>query len=289
MMPPTLNYRSLLRMYRVFRFRVWLHRSRMIFSRLALALVTFLIVWSASRPVGLNSSGSVNLGWVFILPFLALALWCTTIVLMASYWQRFARDNNARLAIHAGGVQPSNSFTKRLSTIGFMPIAFQRDGFVLYVQPTLYKSGGILRWREYKMDLALRYEPQPPVLLPHVIADATPRDTLKGSNLHNHFPGYTEFRAEGDAGNYYRLLAEPQHTTDALVILSPDTLQTLLGQLPGADAEFQGDSVWFLYRNFAFTAEKLDDFFRGGDASFAVIRQQLHAYLVPQDATVEND
>lgn len=272
-----LNFRSLRLIAVIFQARVWLHRSRMILTRLlAVGGLVWLYMLSA-RPEGYstNFSGTLNLTPVIVV---SLGLWLGLRIGMGWFWQQFAADNKFEIVGDHLNPEPTTSFGKYRFGSKFGAIAAMVEGRKIYLQLLLYKEGGILRWREYKLDLALRIEPDPAVAVPHIVADATARDDLQESNLQRKLSDYVAFQAEGSAGAAYRLYAQKEHTVDALAILTPDVLQELLDFLPGADVEFKDGSIWFFYRNFQLTDENLQKLFNGTMLVMAELDKQLRPY-----------
>ncbi len=271
------NYHNLERFLTVIRVRIWVKRLRLITVRIVLAgLVLFVGIALVRRSdFAFSSSGSNDLsgGW-FTWLFLAFFGYVFgTLLLLQSYWRDFGRDNRlgqVPLADLDSAVTKMD-FAKKLSN-GMLPLILP-DGSLFGVQ--IYKQGGILQWREFKIDLWRQIPLPPGAHMPHVLLDARIRDKNKLSNAHTLGQQFQELTPEGQAGKDYRIFVEKGGQVDALTIYSPDVLQDLMQYLPGVDIEINDSAVWFVLRSPRVRIDSVDRFLTGVEQLSPMIMRHM--------------
>lgn len=290
MTPEQIDYRYLESFYRLVMIRIWLRRIRLIIVRVvilaAVSFVLFLMIRFAmsddqsvsysSNEGSLSYSGDIDLGFLVVLAF---SLYFGFLYMLHNYWSKFAQSNNFKLINPQTGINApiSHSFAPKRA-IGFQYIAMPVRGQTLYLQSYLYKEGGVLRWREYKLDTALWLELPTDVTLPHIIADATTLDKARLSNLRRKMDEVSIFNAEGEAGKRYRLLTRKNNEIDALAIFTPEVLQAMLATMPDADIEIKDNKIWFIRRRMKLNSTTMPDFINAALTVFPEIEKQSRPY-----------
>ncbi|OYW41782.1 hypothetical protein B7Z28_02160, partial [Candidatus Saccharibacteria bacterium 32-45-3] len=185
---------------KVFLIYIWIKRVRMMLVRLAfLVMVGFIFFIVLSYFTALESAIqngtpapeiqdmsyvcggdtgracpmidiNINAGMII---FMVYFLYLIPFLWMMFGWNRFAQVNHFTLENGWRRIKSMTtipSFKKRLSYSPVAPIVGELRGMKLMFFSRMYKEGGILRWRERKMDTILMIEL--PQGLPHIIINA---------------------------------------------------------------------------------------------------------------------
>lgn len=211
----------------------------------------------------------------FIIPGIVLYFVAPPVVLwlfMAGPWRRFARRNKLSVENNPEKIKEMiqvPSFKKHLSGVPTGPIVGERGGirFMLFVR--MYKEGGILRWRERKMDTILRLEV--PQQLPHIVINARANEKARRSNMSSKIDGGVKFQFEGTSGAHYDAYAAPGGEAMAFNVFSPDVLSVLYSQLPMTDVEVDGSHLWFVQRYTVLNDKTAKKLFESAFALYAKI------------------
>ena len=217
----------------------------------------------------------ISIGLKLFLPGIVLYLIVTSVVLwqfMATPWRRFARYNHLHVENDPENIKDMirvPSFKKHLSRIATNPIVGELDGirFTLFVR--MYKEGGILRWRERKMDTILMLEI--PQQLPHIVINARANEKARRSNMSSQIDGAVKFQFEGVSGAHYDAYATSGGEAMAFNVFSPDVLSVLYSQLPMTDVEVDGSHLWFVQRYTVLNDKTAKKLFESAFALYAKI------------------
>jgi hypothetical protein len=253
-----------------------IHRIRMIVTRLLFVLLVISVlygIWyvtnvimpayeevvrsqdtSSTTTTGSYSYSSSDSGWnflmLFFIPYISpVFVLVVTMYLMSARWHKFADRNGFTVTIDIAEMQDTirvPSFRGKLLQTSLAPIIGTIDGRKFAFFTRQYKEGGLLRWRERKMDTVFIWFL--PARLPHVIINARANETARRSNMTISQPAANKFQFEGTWGEKYDVYADPADRVVTLQLFTPDVLSVLYDKLPTADIELQGDRIWVIQR-----------------------------------------
>ncbi|HSX45456.1 MAG TPA: hypothetical protein VLG27_00435 [Candidatus Saccharimonadia bacterium] len=83
-----------------------------------------------------------------------------------------------------------------------------------------------------------------PKTMPHMVLHAKHND----ANVQNDLADGQELKLEGDFNDYFRLMIEKNQQIDALTILTPDVMQTLVDYSQNEDVEIVGDNLYLVVK-----------------------------------------
>lgn len=164
-------------------------------------------------------------------------------------WSKFAQRNQFRVETNindAIALMKIPSFKGKLLAVKLFPIVGVYDAMPFAIFTRIYKEGGVLRWRERKMDTIMRLEL--PVSLPHIVINARANEKVRASNLTERFDSSMKFQFEGIYGTHYDVYAAKTDRVTALQVFTPDVLEVLYAKLPTTDIEIQGNAMWLVQR-----------------------------------------
>ena len=278
--------------------RIWMILVRVIFLGLVLIAAAYLIaiIIALKQPItseeingqnittvsasiscpgahpicNLNISGGIMLA-VFlgvIAPYILLAS-------MIFPWTMFADRNNFRkehLPEVRRRIVDVPSFKGRAITNLLDPIVGQVGNVKFSFFMRAYNEGGVLRWRERKMDSIIRFEL--PAHLPHIIINARENEKARRSNMTSVMDKAVKFQFEGADSLHYDAYTTKGKELEAFHIFTPDVLATLYDTLPMADLEISDNYVWVVQRYVTVNDKTARQLFTGAFA--------LHTQLVTQ-------
>lgn len=164
-------------------------------------------------------------------------------------WSKFAQRNQFRLETDmksAIALMKIPSFKGKLLAMKLFPIVGVYNAMQFAIFTRIYKEGGVLRWRERKMDTIMRLDLQ--VSLPHIVINARANEKVRASNLTERFDSSMKFQFEGVYGVHYDVYAATADQVTALQVFTPDVLEVLYTKLPTTDIEIQGNAMWLVQR-----------------------------------------
>jgi hypothetical protein len=260
-----INFSALKHYSTLFRIFIWMKRIRMIVLRvllLVLLLVPLYAIYFANDGE-FESSGTYSLSFN---PLWLIVVWFVTNVLliiwMAIFWRRFASDNPELKNLEpkaspddhsismAAGYEVKQmtvpSFRGKKLRMSLYPIAGTLLDVPFGIFTRTYKEGGLIRWRERKMDTIIWITL--PKSFPAIVIDARANEQARRSNLTKRFDDSWKFQFEGSHGQHYNVYASPQDRVTALQLFTPDVLDLLYAAMPEMDIEVNGDTMWFIKR-----------------------------------------
>ncbi len=285
----------------VFNSLVWLRRARMIIVRVMFfGLLVFVIWYVVNVVIVLNIASPEELanaptetvyisiqcpgphpvcaiGQFVILPLLIVVpLYVVLMISMAIPWWFFARNNHFAI-IHdqAEAKKALNvpSFKGKLLSSSTLPIVGEIDGVKFCYFMRSYKEGGLLRWRERKMDSLMRL--QLSSNLPHIIVNLRDNEKTRRSNMTSCMENAIEFQFEGTSGVYYDAYTANGNQVVALQVFTPDVLEVLYNKIPNADIEIYGSYVWVVERHTVVNDKTARQLFEGAFLLYEQIAFQL--------------
>lgn len=195
-------------------------------------------------------SGSIDITGILWLAILGSCVgWFLLVSYMSAALRKFAIANGFRLTpqtktdidmTHVPSFRPGLIFWQ------VAPIYGQIELMKFALFTLSYKEGGILRWRERKMDTVLALElPKP---MPHIIVDAHANEKTRKSNLVRGVDSSWRFQFEGVQGAHFDVYAHPEDRITTLQLFTPDVLDVLYSRLPSTDIEVKDNVLWLLQR-----------------------------------------
>jgi hypothetical protein len=235
---------------RVFRIYIWLKRTRMIVVRLLLlALLVFIaITFLDGKDHSYSSSGtSIAFDPLFLLIFWFGAK-MVLLSSMSASWQKFATKNSfgVQQVLSTSSKMYIPSFRGKHLGMSLFPIVGSVDGRQFGFFTRIYKEGGVLRWRERKMDTIIWYDL--PKALPHIVVDSRYNERARRSNMTKHYDKERLIHFEGTTGDKYNVYTGVGNEVAALELFTPSVLDVLFQQLPQLDIEVKDRTIWFVWR-----------------------------------------
>lgn len=124
-----------------------------------------------------------------------------------------------------------------------------------------------------------------PKNLPHIILNSK-KDK---ADIQTRFPDYEKLKLEGDFNNYFNLLISKGQEIDALAILTPDVMQTLISANADEDIEINGQQLYFILRNDKRDTESIKKLIASTEALANQIIQNISlSTAAPQPTTQPN-
>lgn len=232
--------------------------------------VSISIQCPGSHPV-CSAGQFIMLALVIVLP-----LYVILIISMAMPWDLFARHNHFAV-VHdqreAKKILTVPSFKGKALSTSMLPIAGEIDGVRFHFFMRAYKEGGVLRWRERKMDSLMRLEL--PSNLPHIIVNARENEKARRSNMTSRMENAIKFQFEGISGAHYDAYTENGNQTAALQVFTPDVLDVLYEKFPLAGVEVYGSYLWIVQRYMVVDDKTAQRLFEGAFAFYKKIIPQL--------------
>lgn len=262
---------------RMFRIGLWL-----VFLGL-IGLVAFVVIYlfreiesgSGGGSWSYSSSSSVDASFVYEIPVMLFLAWMIAMSWCGTAWQLFAKKNNFSIEADdakARELQTVPSFRGKQLSWRFYPIigTIGQMKFVLFIR--IYKEGGILRWRERKMDTIMMLQLNKE--LPHIVVNARANERARRSNLSVRYPNEMKFQFEGTYGTKYENYTAPADRVVALQVFTPDVLDTLYTKLPTTDIEIQGNRMWLVQRYTVLDDRSAQELFEAATALYDEISHQ---------------
>jgi hypothetical protein len=237
----------------VFRFYVWLKRVRMILFRLIflgiVGIIVFVLLFKDS--VNFEGEGSFS-GTLTLNPIFWLFVWFVwnyiLLMSMQMAWYKFANANGFELQKHGVPHEKTKvpSFMGKWTRWQLYPILGKFNGLHFGFFTRLYKEGGVLRWRERKMDTVLWYNL--PKYAPHIVIDSRYNENARRSNLGKSYDKSQLLHFEGPIGHKYNVYTAKGNEELVLQLFTPDVLEVFFHYLPQVDIEIKNKTVWFVWR-----------------------------------------
>lgn len=257
-----------------FRFFRIVKRVKMIIVRLTILAIIIAVAWGAfwlisrinaatdaieagatmsettSETHSYSSSGSYDLSLLF---FISIVTYFGSgpllMILLSQSWARFAMQNEFQEISDINTMKALlevPGFKDKIVALKLPPIGGRLNDidFVFFMR--MYKEGGIIRWRERRMDTIIRT--QLPVNLPHIVINATANENLRRTNMTDKPVESEVFQFEGPLGKNYDVYAARQNQIIALQLFTPDVLEILYDELPRADVIIKDNNMWVLFR-----------------------------------------
>lgn len=248
-----LNFTQLKHYATLFRVYVWVKRLRMIALRLGFAVligwVLYLIMYKPDSDISYQYEGAVPF---YLNPFYWLLAWFfanwTLFAWMGYHWQNFARVSGLTQTQNETRLRVPSFRGKRLTPYSpmTMPLEGVLDGRKFGFFTRIYKEGGLLRWRERKMDTILWLEL--PRQLPRIVVDSRHNERARRSNLSRRYNKSQLLHFEGTVGDKYYVYAASGNQVAVLQLFTPDVLEVFFEHLPDVDIELKGKTIWFVWR-----------------------------------------
>lgn len=290
---PLKNYGSVFKVY------VWLKRAVMIAVRAGFVAIVALTVVSITRGQGGSFSYSSEGGalggifWLVITYFFVRFM--IIMFVMSGAMKKFAQINGFTQVQHVGNYKnPESPFAKmrvpsfkgKILAISLFPVIGTYSGWRFGFFSRQYKEGGIIRWRERKMDTVLWVEL--PKTVPHIIVDSRLNERARTSNLSRHYDKNQLLHFEGVTGDEYNVYAPGGNQIAALQLFTPDVLDVFYTKLPRVDIEIKDKTLWFVWR-YGILDDKLAAALFTGMAAFMTefSRQLETAQFSEQDINAE--
>lgn len=239
----------------IFRLYIWTKRIRMLAFRL---LLVWLFMQSFYQDKVYHFEYSSETSPFYYNPLLLVFAWFMMTFLLIFvqnyYWTDFAKKNDFSVKTREQGM--SNyfegtevpSFKGKTMQLSFSPLTKKMGFAEVRLFTRIYKEGGILRWRERKMDTVLALEYKSIHNLPHIILNSTQNERARRSNLSRKYDKEWKFSFEGAGGAHYDAYTDKQHRILALQLFTPDVLSVAYQAMPNMDIEVKGQTIWFVAR-----------------------------------------
>ena len=195
---------------------------------------------------------------------------------MSLAMRRFAQKNNFRIS------NTPEEITRTTQIPSFRGKAWRWDvspafgqvgdmSFALFSR--VYKEGGILRWRERRMDTIMMLELPAP--LPQIVVNSRKKELVRGSNLTAKFDNSLKFQFEGLDGVHYNAYADKINRITALQVFTPDVLAAMYDALPTADIEIKGNCMWIIERHAVLDATLAQKIFEASMRIYPEVVKQI--------------
>lgn len=245
-----------------FRFQTWMWR--LVKGSVILALAYFAVASSLAATGVISGRPSDSL---IAIPFILIAYFIPACfvtffvskliegIAMGYSWNAFASRNKLSMLLSTQSPgEPAADYTNvyvpsfrgKFITASFSPVrgTYANNTYGLFSRQ--YKEGGIIRWREHKMDTVLWIDLAKPA--PHIVVDARLNERARRSNLSSRYNKSQRIHFEGSTGDKYDVYAAQGNETAALQLFTPDVLDAFFSRLPKVDIEVKGSVIWFVHR-----------------------------------------
>jgi hypothetical protein len=270
-----------------FKVLLWTRRIVRILIRLALfVFVVFILLvifrgndlGDGSISFSVGESSTTYLVLILFVPFVVY------MIPLQKAWNKFASINSFSVLKHisypAAPGSPSErmrvpSFRGKLLAVSLFPIIGEIEDYRFGFLTRQYKEGGVLRWRERKMDTVLWIELD--TNAPHVVVDARLNERARLSNLSRRYDTSQRIHFEGSTGDKYDVYAAPGNASAALQLFTPDVLAVLFDRLPYVDIEVKGRTIWFVWRYGILDPKLANELFTYSAEFMHEFTKQLHS------------
>jgi hypothetical protein len=208
-----------------------------------------IIILSKSGDYSFVGSGSTRVSVNF--GILAAIWFVPTFILFSSMsvsWNKFAKKNG--FEVQNGTYEDLKmrvpSFRGKRFAMSLPPIGGTVDLRPFSFFTRAYKEGGVLRWRERKMDTILSFELTK--AMPHIAVDSRYNEKARQSNLNHRYGSEHMIHFEGNIGDKYNVYTGNGNEVVALQLFTPDVLEVFFEKLPQVDIETKDHTIWFIWR-----------------------------------------
>lgn len=216
---------------------------------------------------------------VFMVNMVFVSIIVTALIVVFSQipWRRFAASNNFLVGngddLSGLNVARVPSFPGKVLSL-YSPLMYgEVENMRFGLTTRTYKEGGVLRWRERKMDTIMVVDL--PTSLPHIVVNARANEKARRSNLAVRYGDDMRFQFEGVDGQHYDAYAAKTDQVTALQVFTPDVLSVLYTKLPTTDIEIQGKTMWFVQRYTILDDKTARQIFEGALELYIEITAQL--------------